>query len=159
MKADPDLAGMEAADLLDYLRDWHRSAPEQFREMGWDDVRGLFVDAWRSVRFAEGDNPAVRAWELSRQQEYPPVALRYESERYRDLVAWLAELQRMHGSTPFFLTFKQIGDALGIHRYRARAMMRTLESDGVLKTVEKGKQWTPGERPRATRYLFTANMR
>jgi hypothetical protein len=148
---------MPAADLLDYLREWHGSAPDQYREMQWDDVRGMFVDAWLSVRFPEGDNPVVRAWEQSRDQPLPAAALGYESERYRNLVAWLAELQRMHGSTPFFLTFKQIGDTLGVHRHWARTMMRLLESDGIIKTVEKGKQWTPGERPRATRYLFVGN--
>ena len=66
----------------------------------------------------------------------------------RDLALW-SEPKR--GSFEFFMSCKQLGDRLQIDRQSAYRLLRRFEHEyRLIKCVDKGKPWTPGEEPRAS---------
>ncbi len=64
-------------------------------------------------------------------------------------------LQRLHGSSPFFISHVQAGQLLGVGSETIRLGFRVLERDGLVRLVTKGSNLTK----KASTYLYLPLMR
>ncbi|MDP6546307.1 MAG: hypothetical protein QGH60_20195 [Phycisphaerae bacterium] len=89
---------------------------------------------------------------LKAARENPIADSPYEIEDVRVLVALCRELQLLIGNDPFFLSTRTAGRLLGVDHTTAWRWLFLLETDGWIKTVEKGG--TAKNPRKATRYRY-----
>ena len=78
--------------------------------------------------------------------------MEYDSSEMRLLVAICLQLQREHGSEPFYLSCRTAGKLIGVDHLRANRWLNVLIEDNVLSLVQKGR---PGKaQGLASRYRY-----
>jgi len=118
-----------------------------------DECLFLFLDSFKKAKTPLGSNVIQNAIARMKSSSPPPEADKYESPKLKNLVHLCFELQKLNGDGLFFLSVRDAQHAIGCKSPReVSAFLRGLESDGVIKAVERGK---PGRR-RATRYRYVA---
>lgn len=137
LKAIPELAERQAADLLSYVKQWHTTAlprigTKEFEETKWD-----FYNAWEDVMFPAGAKVVDECFRVARTSPFPACAAQYEGERVRLLVAGCWQLQKIHGDHPFFVSCREAGRVLGVDHHTANNWLRGITADGVLRVVGK----------------------
>ena len=150
LKVMPRLADAEGKELLPILREWHRQALPVIRTKPFEESLADFLDAWRRVRFAHGDDPIAAALAKASTGPHPPEADIFDDERLKLLVGLCAHLQTLSGNAPFFLSCRTAAECVGVDHVTAARWLRLLTQSGVLEVVE------PGDRVsrRATRYRY-----
>jgi hypothetical protein len=150
LKAIPELADAPAQPLRPYVKRWHRLALPVIGTKPFDETWIDFLRAWPRVKFPLGSEPVRQVFEAAKRTGTPKVAMQYEQEPLRLLVALCRELQRVAGTGPFFLACRTAGSLLGVDHTTAWRWMFLLQEDGVLKEAEKGSQ----AKHRASRYRY-----
>lgn len=97
--------------------------------------------------------------EQAKEQPLPAVAERYEQTELRLLVALCAELQRIWGEDPFFLSCRKAAEVLNVKNAKGLPdhvktwrWLFLLTEEGILNEVEKGDL----RKRRASRYRYLA---
>jgi hypothetical protein len=152
LKAIPELADSQAADLRDVVKAWHRAAlptitTKDFESTFWD-----FAESWGKVRYPAGSDPVQIEFELAMKDDTPECAKRYENPKVRLLVKLCRRLQRAAGNDPFFLACRKAGDALKEPHPTVNKWLRGLVFDGVLEQAGKVSQW------KAFRYRYRGDQ-
>ena len=153
LKAIPELAHRPVDELRDVVRRWHAAALPIIGTKAFDETWADFVVGWPRVRCPHGAAVLAEAWDRARASPLPPAADRYESDGLRLLVALCAQLQRISGTSPFFLACRNAGGLLGIEHTTAAKWLGLLVHDRILTIVVKG---TPPHS--ATRYRFVGEV-
>lgn len=111
-----------------------------------------FVEGWPNVKYP-GEGAYMNAMlERAMRADTPEVALEFETERARWLVALCRELQREAGDDPFYLPTTTVETLLGYKRMEGWRMLDHLCRVGILELVEKGNQ------KKANRYRYLAAL-
>jgi hypothetical protein len=140
LKAIPELAGNPARQLLGLCQTWHQRALEKIGtkefQVSWAD----FQFAWEEVRCPWGTTPMDRVFAQALREEPPAQAVTlYGRDSLRTQLAALCRaLQRAAGVGPFFLSTRQVGDALQVSPRHGGRWLRQLCHDNLLKQVSKG---------------------
>lgn len=130
---------------------WQMAKPQLPKEAEFDEYLLLFEDAYARVKSPLGSSALTIAVGRAKSSAPPPDAEQFTSPKLRMLVAVCYQLQRLSGSSPFFLSLRDCARILELPRLEtASAMLNGLVSRGILIVVEKG---IPGPR-RATRFRF-----
>ena len=83
-------------------------------------------------------------------RESPAEAARYEQPELKKLVAICRELQRISGTSPFFLSCRTAGQLLGVNHSTANRWLYLLAKGGVIVETSKGERSTR----RASQYRY-----
>lgn len=150
LKAIPELSEAPANDLKEYVRHWHRLAASVIATQAFEETWIDFLRAWPRVKFPKGNEPIMALFAKVKESELPGVAMQYEQEPVRLLVALCRELQRAAGGNPFYLSCRTAGRLLDVDHTTAARWLFLLVSDEVLIEVEKGSQ----QGRRASRYKY-----
>lgn len=153
LKAIPRLAALPVGQLKPFVRQWYNGGKGAIGTLDFDTTWGDFVRGWPKIRWAIGEGPLEKALSAAIKAELPEWAAEYESPGLRLLVKLCWELQRASGESPFFLSCRTAGQALGEDYGTTWRWFGVLEADGVLEVVERCPQ---GGR-RANRYRFLRN--
>jgi hypothetical protein len=138
-------AELEAA----FAQWWSAAKPLLAPDADFGEWRLVFEDTFAKTHAALGANSLAEAIRRADSQAPPPQAERYTSPMLKRLIAVCCQLQRLQGSSPFFLGVRDAAQVMDIkNRYHASAMLAGLVRDGILIEVEKGT------RKRATRFRF-----
>jgi hypothetical protein len=97
----------------------------------------------------------TKLFEAIKRNPLPKVAMRYEGDGLRLLVALCRQLQRQAGGAPFFLACRTAGGLLGVEHVTAWRWLFALIHDGLLVEVEKGD----AKRCRANHYSRIGSAR
>lgn len=130
---------------------WHDAGGNVFGET-IDVIWLRFLDCCDRVRFPKGTSPAELALERAKTNPLPSVARRFDDPSVQLLVAVCHELQRLSGSSPFFLSCRTAGELIGVPHHLANVLLRGLARDGVLREIAKGGISARGKL--ATRWRF-----
>jgi hypothetical protein len=150
LKAIPRLADVRDDDLVPYVRRWHELAKPVISTQAWEETLIDFFRAWPRVKFPRGTEPMVQIFERAQRGDVPKVALHFEQDKLRLLVALCRELQRASGDRPFFLACRTAGRLLDVNHATAWRWMFLLTRTGVIREEQKGDQATR----RASRYRY-----
>ncbi len=152
LKAVPGLADAAAVDLRGAVRLWHERALPIIGTKPFDDTWSDFCVAWPAVRFPKGQGPMALIAQQVDAGGLPATAEPYDAPETRRLVAICRELQRVCGDAPFFLASRTAAEMSGLPDHvTAWRRLRMLETDGVLRAVQRGDQH------RATRYRYVGD--
>ncbi len=133
---------------------WWNSAKQYLpSDADFDEYRFDFLSTFSKTRAPLGADPLEEATRLAGTQPLPPEAGRYSSPGLRQLVGVCYHLQRLQGTSPFFLSVRDAARIMGIKDlYRANAHLHGLVADGILIEIEKPKR---GQR-KATRFRYNS---
>lgn len=150
-RLDRELTGPE---LDAVFAEWYRRAQPFLREVRPRDEYWLeFMAALDSVKYPLGEGVLNQAWERAKKLPLPSVALRFESQQIRQLIALCRELQRASAPHPFFLSCRMVQRLFALETHTtANHWLRGLASKraGILREVEKGGP----KGNRASRYMY-----
>ena len=152
LKAIPALTDARDDALKPYVRRWH-DLGVQSGVIGTEPFEETWIDflvGWPKVRFPKGLEPMTKVFELAKQTPTPQVALRYEQDGLRLLVALCRELQRASGDKTFFLSCRTAGSLLSVNHIRAWRWLMLLAHDKIVEEIEKGDR----VKRRASRYRY-----
>lgn len=139
--------------LQPIAREWHRQALPVIGTKPYDETWADFAHAWPRVRTPAGHGVLESAFARAKALPLPAGAARYECEHTRALIALCAELQRLRGQEPYYLSCRSAARLLGIDHHTASRRLGMLVADGVLIVAE------PGTTTRATRYEYAGPSR
>lgn len=158
--------GKPIAELMPLVRRWHEAALPNIRSKNFDATSKDFLHAWDEALFPLGGDPVPIAFERARAKPFPACAQRYQNPDTILLVGACAELQKLVRNRPFFLSCSQVAKALwgdplsqldwNQNRVRANRLLKTLERDGVIKCVKRGKKGHAGSP--ASRYRYQGSL-
>lgn len=154
LKAIPPLQDAHGKDLEPFVRLWHEQAKPVIRTQPFEETFIDFLRAWPKVKFPKGAEPMSQIFAAAVNAEVPPVAMRYEQEQLRLLVALCRELQRAAGEGPFYLACRTAGRLLGVDHTTAWRWLFLLQEEGILKVMSKGSQATG----KANRYRYVPGL-
>jgi hypothetical protein len=153
LKAIPELADLQAAELRDVVKAWHLAAlptitTKDFESTSWD-----FAEGWEKVRYPAGSDPVQIAIEQAMKDDAPKCAAQYGNPKVQLLVKLCRRLQGSAGNAPFFLACRRAGKALGEPHDTVARWLRGLVRDGVLERTGSKDQGGGGRRAFRYRYL------
>ena len=138
LKAIPELREGSAHALEPIVFEWHQRSVENINTKPFEDSLFEFFEAWSKVKYAIGEGPVELALERAERAALPECAKRFQSDESILLVKLCRELQRLHGSSPFFLDCRTAGRLLGISRTQANKYLRGLCNLKILRAVSVG---------------------
>ena len=148
LKAIPQLADRAPRDLKPFVRAWFDRALPFIRTKSFETCMGEFGRGWEKIRIAIDSDPLAEARRRALAEPLPACAQRFEGQQTRLLVAICAQLQRMAGAKPFFLSYRSAGKLIGTSHVDAGSLLGFLRDEGVIK-LAKG-----GTTTRAARYRY-----
>jgi len=160
LKAYSEVAGRDARELEDYVRQWHACALPNIRTKEFDETYADFRDAWERVKWPAGVGSLQAALTRAKSLPIPPEAGQFRHEK-RLLVALCYQLQCERGVRPFFLSCRDAAQALDLEgREPHVTAWRWLENlcnprVGILQKVSSGT-WS---RRKANEYLYLPVVR
>jgi hypothetical protein len=134
--------------LKPVVKEWHRRALPTIVTKDWGSTWGDFLNGWRGVKYAEGEDVLGKAMAAAKAADPPAFTAGYAPE-HRLLASLCRELQRIAGSEPFFLSNAKAGEAVGVDKRQANRWLGALIGDLALRIVKKHT------RHQATRYRWT----
>ncbi len=155
LKGIPSLADQAPQSLIHIVQRWYTRALPYIKTKEFDETLIDFFYAWPRVHTPMRTNLMEDAMRLARSKPIPNLP--YDSQPVRDLAALCRELQGIVGDGPFFLSTRTAGRLLGVHHTTAWRGLFLLETDGWIKTIEKGG--TDKNPRKATRYSYTGTGR
>lgn len=131
------LASASVEVLEPIVRRWHQVALPVIRTKEFSESWADFLNAWDSVKFAEGDGIVKSAWEKAQRGEIPAEAQKHDSESIRRLAALCLELQRMHGEgRKFFLATRTAALLLSRDHSDVAKWLKMLVREVMSKVVD-----------------------
>ncbi len=115
LKGISELANLDASELQLHVRTWHAQALPVIVTKDFAETWRDFQAAWVRVRSPAGSGSLSAAWQRAVSSPLPPEAEQFESPQIRLLVSLCRELQREHGSAPFYLSCRDAAAALGLY--------------------------------------------
>lgn len=145
-------SGLASADACrSVVRQWFEQALPVIGTKDWETTWADFQRQWAAVR-SFGGGSLQAAVMAAKASDPPAAALRYQGQRMRLLVTLCAELQRLNGTDPFYLSCRNAALAIGIKSHKtAWRWLRDLILDGVLELTAQG---TVGIAGRANEYRY-----
>jgi hypothetical protein len=137
--------------LKPFVQEWFRRARPRILTADFAVTWGDFVNCWKSVRIAEGDDVIGEALDAARATSPPEWSKEY-SKPCQLLASLCRELQRRAGLKPFFLGCVTAGMCVDVQKMTANRYLHAFEADGHLRTVERGSKKTG----RASRFRYLA---
>ena len=156
VKADEKRRGRELTDpeLREVFEEWHRQATPYLRQKQSRDEYWLeFMRAIESVKYPLGEGVLVTALENARRLAPPKIALQFNDQAVRLLIALCRELQRACAPGPFYLSCRTVQSLLNLPNHRkANDWLRALATRRmkIIQEVEKGSAKTK----RASRFKY-----
>ena len=150
LKAIPALADADVRDLKPYVRRWHKLAKPSIKTKPFEETWIDFLHAWPRVKFPKGEEPMANILTLARISDPPECSIQFEQPKLRLLVSLCRELQRAVGDGPFYLSCRTAGRLVGVGHLTAWRWLSLLESEQILRVVEKGNATTK----RASRFRY-----
>jgi hypothetical protein len=129
-----------SGDLGGIFNGWYVAADKQFLRDSKADYFTEFLNAYKNVKVAIGEEVFSRAWANAQKATAAPevMAVFGEFAEIQKLACLCRELQREFGTDPFFLSCRTVGELFHISPKTAWKRLICLERCGFLKTVEKG---------------------
>lgn len=152
LKGMPQYADADGAALEPLVREWHRQAYPVIGTKPFEESLIDFLKAWSKVKYPAGAGPLDALLRKARRTALPPCGQRYEQAEMQLLVKLLAEMQRVAGDKPFFLSCRSAAKVLGVSHDTTARWLFLLVTQGVLALVTKGER----SRRRAAEYLYLA---
>lgn len=157
LKSMPEYTEADPKAFRSVVERWHKKALPRIETKEFEETWIDFLKGWTKVKWKIGESPMAQIFETAIQLEPPKIA----AEKYPDhsklkiLASLCRELQRAAGKNPFFLTVRTGARLLSVKPMTISRWLFLLESDGILRTVEKGGTT---ENPRkATRFRYIAS--
>jgi hypothetical protein len=155
LQALPGLKTVPVPQLKALFRQWYDRArpimqtdpPIAFEAAWWD-----FVEGWPKVKVPKNEEVIMVAFERALCGDLPQVAKEYENPKTKILVGLCRELQRASGDRPFFLASRTAAGLLEVSHPTIAFWLRGLQTDGILKLVERGTAKTG----QASRFRYIA---
>jgi hypothetical protein len=151
LKAIPELADLPVKALKPYVRAWHERAKPNITTQAFDESWIDFRNGWVRIKYARGENPMTQVLEAACRSQVPEVAMQFEQDELRLLVAVCREAQRRAGDGPFFLSCRMAGELVGVPFKLAWRWLRHLVDEEILDEVSPGS--LAGNRAARYRYL------
>ena len=149
LKAIPEIADVEGAELEKVVRAWHKKALPAIATKPFEETWIDFLRAWPRVKYPRGQGRILEILKAAKQS-VPVEAERFEQPALRLLVSLCRELQREAGPEPFPLACRTAGRLLEVDHMTASRWLYLLVQTGILTEVEKGSQ----RQNKATRYRY-----
>ena len=166
LKGMPQYGNSEVGALKPVLVEWHRRALPFIGTKDFGETWRDFVVAWGRVKSPISHGPLALIVQAALSKPAPQAADRYDTPDLRALVAVCAELQRIHGEEPIFLTCRDAAQYVGGNRAAFRIWNRHLNrlvADKVLRLHQQGG-WmkrdgtSVGKSHRASEYFYLGDM-
>jgi hypothetical protein len=151
LKAIPELASSDPLTLRPIVTSWHRLA-EKHTQTTFAETWTDFLNAWDNVKYPKGEEPMTVASEHAKRGPYPDAITDWADGPTFHLAGLCRELQRFHGSEPFYLSCHVAGKQIGVSHTHANKILKSFRRYGVLRIVEAGKQGA-GQDATTWRYL------
>jgi hypothetical protein len=157
LKSLPHLCDADPRDLIEIVKQWHKQALPNIRTKEFEETWIDFLKGWDNVKFNIGEEPMTAITEKAFTSKPPKIA----AEKYPDnpqlqiFVSLCRELQRSDGQKTFFVSCRKAAELLKTSPMTISRWFFLLESDGIVKTIEKGGT---AQNPRkASRYKYLGN--
>lgn len=138
LKAIPTLVGADFDQLRPVMRDWHNRAKPRIGTQAFEETWADFIHAWPRVKHPKGTEPMAKIVVAAFASEVPECVRHYESEEMKSLASLCRELQRIAGSSPFYLGTNAIAEYFKVNRSTASRWLAVLMVDRVIELVTKG---------------------
>ena len=140
LKAHPDLAAKPADEFLGVVRQWHEAALDKIGTKEFEPTWADFKFSWEEAKYPWGTGPMEEIFAKALQEEPPAkaAALYGPTSLRTQLAALCRALQRAAGDKDFFLSTRQVADALKISSMHAGRWLQRLCADGLLRRTNKG---------------------
>jgi hypothetical protein len=164
LKGVPELASQPVAALKPYVRQWHTGAVQIIETKNFDESWLDFCESWDKVKWAKGQGPLAELFARAAAATPPPEAEQYDTPAVRLLVSLCRELQRRHGTEPFFLGCRIAAELLGgIDHTTAARWLKLLRHDRIIELCSTGSMThvaSPGSRAirRASCYRYLKSL-
>jgi hypothetical protein len=125
-------------ELRRIVRAWHIQAHPFIRTKQFDESWIDFSEAWELIRLPAGCcfDAAAKAADL----DVPPsIAEKYDGN-LRRLASLCRQLQRQWGKSPFPLGCQKAADFLGVSKFHAWSLLRTLQIDTIIVLKKLGSK-------------------
>lgn len=153
------LRSLEGENKLDprryrgILEEWHRRARGVIRTKAFPETWMDFLTGYSKVKFAACQDPVMKALEDAQRVGPPPEVHVGEEDEVKVAAALCRELQRVHGSNPFFLSCRKLGEVMNMPHSNANVLLRYLLAERLITEVEKGKLAKKGGKASRYRYM------
>ncbi len=146
----------ENIDHLALLRQWYEAYLPVIGTKSWAETWSDFRNAWRKVKFLEGEGPLNQASEAIDMTK--PIPQHLQQLGYDEDLFWVAQLcQLLAMNSPdrktFFLGNRSLAELIGVSQPTAGSILNMLVADGILEVVQIGKL-EKGKSPAATTYRY-----
>lgn len=138
LKAIPTLVGADFDQLRPIVREWHDRAKPRIRTQAFEETWADFIHAWKKAKYPKGTEPMAKIVAAAFASEVPECVKHYESEEMKSLASLCRELQRIAGSSPFYLGTNAIAEYFKVNRSTASRWLAVLTVDRVIELVAKG---------------------
>jgi len=153
----PEYFGIDPRLLKKIVQAWHKQALPNIRTKEFEETWIDFLKAWPKITSKIGEEPMSKITKKAFRQKPPKIA----QEKYPDnpqlqiFVSLCRELQRQAGESSFYLGCRKAAELLHTNPMQINRWFFLLESDGLIKTVQKGGT---AQNPRkASRYKYLGN--
>lgn len=157
LKSLPEFSESEPMELIGIVKEWHKRALPHIRTKEFEETKIDFLKAWPRITHKIGEEPMTAITKKAYSAKPPKIAL----EKYPDnpqlqiFVSLCRELQRTGGQDSFFVSCRKAAEILHTSSMTISRWFFLLESDGIVKTIEKGGT---ARNPRnASRYQYLGN--
>ena len=149
----PDL---KAIDHISIIESWHREHLPVIGTKVWAETWTDFRNAYKKVKFLEGEgllNQAFEAIDMTKPIPQHLQQLGYDADLFK--VAELCRLLAMNSPDreTFFLGNRPLASLIGVSQPSAGNILNMLVEDGILEVVQIGKL-EKGKLPSATTYRY-----
>jgi hypothetical protein len=151
LKSYPAFANAPVRAMKPYVGLWYRRAERFTKTKPFEDFWFDFAEGWDKVKTPIGAGLMKDVISRAISAETPIRAKReYRQAKVHLLVRVCAELQRIAGSEPFFLSVRNAGEAVGISPRQAATWLNGLVVDGFLERAGSADQ----HRRKAARFRY-----
>ena len=136
------LKNMSLEDFTPYLSSWYKLALPNIRTKNFNQTLKDFSDAWNLVLYPFTKNSLQTILEHVKTLPLPELAYRYKKPKFRLMISFCQELQRISVGSSFFLSCRKLGEILEISYPTASRWLTKLVEDGFLLLVTNGNYGT-----------------
>lgn len=157
LKSLPEFSEIDPMRLKYIFQEWHRRALPKIKTKEFTESWIDFLKAWQRIQFSVGESKMTQVVEKARCSPIPPIALEKfpESPDLQRFIRLCRELQREAGNGGFFLSCRKAAELFEVKPMQIHRWFFLLESEGVIRTLEKGG--TAKNPRKASRYKYLGN--
>ncbi len=155
LKSMPKYADADPTAFREIVRRWYKMALPNIRTKEFEETWIDFLKGWEKIKYKIGEGVLAEVLERARALPTPAMAMELYpgDKKILFLVRLCRELQASAGDDPFFLSARTAGRLVDVSAMMASRYFFLLESDHILKIVEKGG--TAKNPRKATRYKYS----